>query len=139
MLERKSEEKPARKPLQPNNFESNFMNKISQNKLRLHRKRRVRAKVSGTAVSPRLCVFRSLKTVRAQVIDDTLGQTLVFVDTKMASVKNDVAGAMEIGKLVAKKCLEQKIASVVFDRSGYRYHGKVKALAEGAREGGLKF
>jgi large subunit ribosomal protein L18 len=115
------------------------MNKINRNKLRVHRKRRVRAKVSGTPNSPRLCVFRSLKTMRAQVIDDVAGKTLVFVDTKMAGVKNDVAGAAEVGKLVAQKCLEQKISSVVFDRSGYRYHGKVKALAEGARVGGLKF
>ena len=115
------------------------MSKISQNKLRLHRKKRVRAKVSGTASAPRLCVFRSLKTVRAQVIDDTAGRTLVFADTKMAGVKNDVAGTKVLGKMVAQKCLEQKIESVVFDRSGYRYHGKVKALAEGAREGGLKF
>ncbi|MFZ2193628.1 MAG: 50S ribosomal protein L18 [Candidatus Moraniibacteriota bacterium] len=115
------------------------MNKIRRNNLRLHRKRRVRAKVSGTATSPRLCVFRSLKTVRAQVIDDTVGMTLVFVDTKMAGVKNDVAGAKEIGKMIANLCIEKKINSVVFDRSGYRYHGKVKALAEGAREGGLKF
>ena len=115
------------------------MNKNSHNKLRLHRKRRVRAKVSGTELSPRLCVFRSLKTVKAQVIDDTVGKTLVFSDTKMAGVKNDVLGAKEIGKMIAKLCIEKKINSVVFDRSGYRYHGKVKALAEGAREGGLKF
>ena len=115
------------------------MNKISQNKLRLHRKKRVRAKISGTANIPRLCVFRSLKALSAQVIDDVVGKTLVFSDTKTANVKNDVAGAMEIGRAIAKKCLLQKIESVVFDRSGYRYHGKVKAVADGAREGGLKF
>lgn len=115
------------------------MNKINRNSLRLHRKKRVRAKISGTANSPRLCVFRSLKTVRAQVIDDVAGKTLVFVDTKMAGVKNDVSGAKEVGKMIAKNCFSQKIEAVVFDRSGYRYHGKVKALAEGAREGGLKF
>ena len=115
------------------------MSKISKNKLRLQRKKRVRAKIAGTADIPRLCVFRSLGAVYAQVIDDSAGKTLVFADTKMAQAKNDVAGAREVGKLVAKKCLEQKIAKVVFDRSGYRYHGKIKAVADGAREGGLKF
>lgn len=115
------------------------MNKISQNKLRLHRKRRVRAKISGTASAPRLNVFRSLLSIKAQVIDDVLGRTLVAVDTKAAKVKNDVTGAKAVGVLIAKKCAEQKITQVVFDRAGYRYHGKVKALADGAREGGLKF
>jgi large subunit ribosomal protein L18 len=115
------------------------MNTISQNKLRLHRKKRVRAKISGTASMPRLSVFRSLLSMSAQVIDDTKGKTLAVANTKEAKVKNDVAGAKEVGMLVAKKCIEQKITQVVFDRSGYRYHGKVKALAEGAREGGLKF
>ncbi|HAI74200.1 MAG TPA: 50S ribosomal protein L18 [Candidatus Moranbacteria bacterium] len=115
------------------------MNKISRNKLRLHRGGRVRAKVSGTAKTPRLCVFRSLLAVKAQVIDDTQGKTLVAVGTKEAKVENNIAGAKAIGALIAKKCLEQKISNIVFDRSGYKYHGKVKALAEGAREGGLKF
>jgi len=115
------------------------MNTISQNKLRLHRKRRVRAKISGSASVPRLSVFRSLLSMKAQVIDDVAMKTLVAADTKEAKVKNDVAGAKEVGLLVAKKCTEQKITQVVFDRAGYRYHGKVKALAEGAREGGLKF
>ena len=115
------------------------MNTISQNKLRLHRKRRVRAKISGSASVPRLSVFRSLLSMKAQVIDDVAGKTLAAADTKAAKVKNDVAGAKAVGILVAKKCAEQKITKVVFDRAGYRYHGKVKALAEGAREGGLKF
>ncbi|MFZ2188552.1 MAG: 50S ribosomal protein L18 [Candidatus Moraniibacteriota bacterium] len=115
------------------------MNTISQNNLRLHRKRRVRAKISGTASVPRLNVFRSLLSMKAQVIDDIAGKTLVAADIKAANVKNDVAGAKAVGMLIAKKCVEQKIAEVVFDRAGYRYHGKVKALAEGAREGGLKF
>jgi large subunit ribosomal protein L18 len=115
------------------------MNKISQNNLRLHRKRRVRAKISGTASMPRLSVFRSLLSMKAQVIDDTKGVTLAAADTKTAKVKNDVAGAKAVGMLIAKKCAEQKISRVVFDRAGYRYHGKVKALAEGAREGGLVF
>ncbi len=115
------------------------MNTISQNKLRLHRKRRVRAKISGSALVPRLNVFRSLLSMKAQVIDDEAGKTLVFADTKEAKTKNDVAGAKMVGVLLAKKCAERKITQVVFDRAGYRYHGKVKALAEGAREGGLRF
>lgn len=115
------------------------MNKLSRNKLRLHRKKRVRAKVFGTAETPRLCVFRSLLAVKAQVIDDVAGKTLAAADTKEAKAKNNIAGAKTVGILIAKKCVEKKINSIVFDRSGYKYHGKVKALAEGAREGGLKF
>lgn len=112
----------------------------SRNKLRLHRKRRVRAKIAGTAERPRLAVFRSLRNISAQVIDDTKGATLASIRlTEIKKAKNDVAGANEAGKMLAKKCLEKKIGRVVFDRSGYKYHGKVKALAEGAREGGLKF
>ncbi|MDR3583589.1 MAG: 50S ribosomal protein L18 [Candidatus Pacebacteria bacterium] len=114
--------------------------KNSRNKLRLHRKRRVRAKVSGTPERPRLAVFRSLKNISAQVIDDTKGVTLATVQAKeIKASKNDIAGAKAAGEALAKKCLEKKISEVVFDRSGYKYHGKVKALAEGAREGGLKF
>ncbi len=105
----------------------------------MHRERRVRAKISGTAKTPRLCVFRSLLAVKAQVIDDEQGKTLAAADIKEAKAKNNIAGAKAVGLLIAKKCLEQKISNIVFDRSGYKYHGKVKALAEGAREGGLKF
>ena len=115
------------------------MNKIDSNKLRLHRKKRIRTKISGTKNIPRLCVFRSLRMLKAQVIDDVARNTLVFVDTQKNQLKNDVSGAEKLGELVAKKCLEQKIEQIVFDRSGYRYHGKVKALADGARKGGLKF
>jgi large subunit ribosomal protein L18 len=113
--------------------------KISRNKLRLHRKKRIRAKVMGTAKKPRLSMFKSLKGVLAQAIDDEKGKTLVFASLKEVKAKNDVVGAKELGKLIAKKCLAKKIDSVVFDRSGYKYHGKVRALAEGARENGLKF
>lgn len=114
--------------------------KASRNKLRLHRKRRVRAKVSGTPECPRLAVFRSLRNISAQVIDDTKGATLTTVRlTEIKKAKNDIAGAQEAGKVLAGKCLAKSISQVVFDRSGYKYHGKVKALAEGAREGGLKF
>ncbi|HRY82651.1 MAG TPA: 50S ribosomal protein L18 [Candidatus Moranbacteria bacterium] len=114
--------------------------KTSRNNLRLHRKRRVRAKVKGEAKRPRLSVFKSLKGISAQVIDDTKGKTLVFASLKeIKKAKNNLEGAKSVGELVAKKCLEKKINEVVYDRSGYKYHGKIKALAEGARTGGLKF
>ena len=99
---------------------------------RKRRHKRVRAKIKGTAKVPRLCVFRSSKYIYAQIIDDEKGKTLVAVNGKLAS-------AAETGKSIAKKAIEKKINKVVFDRGGYKYHGKVKALADGAREGGLKF
>jgi len=99
---------------------------------RKRRHRRVRAKIKGTAKVPRLCVFRSSKYIYAQIIDDEKSKTLASVNGKLAS-------ANEIGKLIAKKSIEKKINKVVFDRGGYKYHGKVKALADGAREAGLKF
>ena len=99
---------------------------------RKRRHKRVRAKIKGTAKVPRLCVFRSSKYIYAQIIDDEKGKTLASVNGKLAS-------AAEIGKLIAKKSVEKKINKVVFDRGGYKYHGKVKALADGAREAGLKF
>jgi len=92
----------------------------------------VRAKIKGTADVPRLCVFRSSKHIYAQLIDDEKGKTL-------AAAKGKLASAAEIGKLIAKKAIEKDIKKIVFDRGGYKYHGKVKALAEGAREAGLKF
>ena len=113
--------------------------KVSTNKLRLQRKKRVRAKVSGTAAIPRLAIFRSLKGIKMQAIDDTKGVTLAFASSAEAKAKNDIAGAKKVGELIAKKYLERKISQAVFDRAGYKYHGKVKAAAEGAREGGLKF
>lgn len=116
------------------------MAKVSRNKLRLHRKRRISSKIRGTSIKPRVCVFRSLKSLYAQVIDDENGKTLVSTGLReIKKTKNDISGAKEIGKLIAKKCLEKKISEAVFDRSGYKYHGKVKAVADGAREGGLKF
>ena len=116
------------------------MKKISNNSNRLQRKRRVRAKISGTVERPRLSVFKSLKGIYAQVIDDTTGKTLA--SGKLSEIKkaaNTIEGASAVGKLVAEKCLAAKIETVIFDRSGYQYHGKIKALADGAREGGLKF
>ena len=99
----------------------------------------MRAKVSGTDKRPRLNVYKSLKEIYVQIIDDQKEVTLVSLNTKQAKVKNDVQGARKIGELIAKKCLEKKIKEIVFDRAGYKYHGKLKALAEGARGGGLKF
>jgi large subunit ribosomal protein L18 len=115
------------------------MKKLSRNKTRLQRKKRIRAKVKGTTEVPRLAVFKSLKGIWVQVINDEAGKTLVSANSKVAKAKDDLAGAKKVGSLLAKKCLESKIEKVVFDRAGYKYHGKIKALAEGAREGGLKF
>jgi len=114
---------------------------------RIRRQKRVRAKIFGTATRPRLCVFRSGKHIYAQLVDDEKGKTLVSARDQelkpMAGKKKSVAEktniAFEVGKLLAGKALENKIEKVVFDRRGYAYHGKVKSLAEGAREGGLKF
>lgn len=108
---------------------------------RLKKKIRVRKKVSGTAERPRLSVFRSARHIYAQVIDDTTGTTLATASTlemKMVKSSNKDA-ATEVGRAVAKKVLAKKIESVVFDRNGLLYHGRVKSLAEGAREAGLKF
>ena len=108
----------------------------------------MRSKIIGTSEVPRLCVFRSNKYTYAQVIDDSKGATLISVtmeDIKKESKRKskDAHGKSEvargIGKLVAEKAMGKKIEKVVFDRGGYKYHGRVKALAEGAREGGLKF
>ena len=115
------------------------------NKQRMKRHKRVRAKISGTPVCPRLNVFRSLNNIYAQVIDDEAKVTLVSASTLDKEIKaacpngGNVAAAKEVGKLVAKRALEMGIDTVVFDRGGYIYHGRVQALAEGAREAGLKF
>ena len=117
----------------------------SRNENRKARHMRVRKKLSGTAAKPRLNVFRSNANVYAQIIDDVTGNTLVAassldkaVKEKFASTGNKEA-AKFVGELVAKKALEKGIENVVFDRGGYLYHGRVKELAEGAREAGLKF
>lgn len=110
---------------------------------RARRHRRVRAKICGTKNRPRLCVFRSNKYIYAQLIDDDKGHTLVSANIKEAGSKGKkltkVQASYEVGKLLAQKAKKKKIASVVFDRGGYKYHGRVKAVAEGARERGLKF
>ncbi len=110
----------------------------SRNNLRIQRKRRVRAKIKGDDQRPRLAVFKSLTGISVQVIDDIKGNTLIAVSSKEIKAKNNLTGAKKIGNLLAKKCLKKKIEQIVFDRSGYKYHGKIKALADGAREGGLK-
>ena len=133
--------------------------KIKRNK-KNRRHKRIRAKVFGTAKAPRLCVFRSAKHICAQLINDEKGQTLIEAnDLKLKNKKNEnkevlkekkekkeeiirkgkIYLAYQVGKLIAEKALEKKIERVVFDRGGYKYHGRVKSLAEGAREGGLKF
>jgi large subunit ribosomal protein L18 len=114
---------------------ANIDRKNSRNK----RKGRIRSKVSGTAKKPRLSVFRSLKGIYVQAIDDVSGKVLAAARLKETKSKNTMEGAEKTGKLIAEKCLKIKISEAVFDRSGYKYHGKIKALAEGARAGGLKF
>jgi large subunit ribosomal protein L18 len=102
------------------------------------RKLRVRSKVYGTKDKPRFSVFRSLKHIYAQLIDDRAGKTLVYAQSNgEKGTKSEQA--FELGKELAKAAVEKKIKEVVFDRNGYRYHGRVKSLADGAREGGLKF
>lgn len=120
------------------------MKKMSKRQLgRLKRKRRIKKYLSGTTERPRLAVFKSAKHLYAQVINDLLGQTLAAsssVDKELkGKVKATVEGAKEIGKLLAKRALQKGVKQVVFDRSGYRYHGQLKALADAAREAGLQF
>ncbi len=107
--------------------------------LRQKRRQHVRKMVSGTAEKPRLAVFRSNVHIYAQLIDDINGNTLVSVSDKGIDGGNKVEVARETGKAIAKLALAKKISNVVFDRAGYKFHGRVKALAEGAREGGLIF
>ena len=108
---------------------------------RLRRRRRVRAKVRGTAERPRLSVFRSNRGIQAQVIDDVAGHTLAAVNWTEGDLKSlkSMDQAKRAGELLAERAKAAGVESVVFDRGGYRYHGRVKALADGAREGGLTF
>lgn len=106
---------------------------------RLARRRRIRARITGSAKCPRLSVYRSLRRLVVQLIDDATGRTLVSASTPEVKVSLTVEGAKKLGALVAKKAKEVKIDTVVFDRGGYKYHGRIKALADAAREGGLKF
>ncbi|MDD5433568.1 MAG: 50S ribosomal protein L18 [Candidatus Pacebacteria bacterium] len=132
--------------------------KATKQQKRIRRHNRIRAKVIGTSKLPRLCVFRSNQHIIAQVIDDLKGKTIVQasdmrkskvksqkpkIQTKSQSLEKELTGkvalAFEVGNEIAKLATEKKITKVIFDRGGYKYHGRVKALAEGARQGGLKF
>ena len=110
-----------------------------RNKNRIHRKRRIRAKIKGTAKRPRLAIFRSLLNISVQIINDEKGVTIFAVNSKSLKVKANIDGAKKIGDKVAEECIKNKIKEIVFDRSGYKYHGKIKAIADSVREGGIKF
>ena len=122
-----------------------MVNKASRAEIRQKKHRRLRHHLNGTAATPRLAVFRSNKHMYAQIIDDVAGKTLVSASTLQKDVKaelqntDDVAAAAYLGTVIGKKAIEAGIEKVVFDRGGYIYHGKVKALADAAREAGLKF
>ena len=122
-----------------------MVKKPVKNKIRIRKHERVRKKIIGTPERPRLNVFRSLHHIYAQVIDDTAGNTLAAASTLDEALKNTLAyggnkeAAKAVGLLIAKKAQDKGITEVVFDRGGYIYHGRVKELAEGAREGGLEF
>jgi large subunit ribosomal protein L18 len=119
---------------------------LKDNKKRTRKKERVRKKISGTSDCPRLSVFRSLNNIYAQLVDDTKGATLLEASSlskdvveEIKSIKGKTSKSKVVGKLLAKRAVEKGIKSVVFDRNGYAYHGRIRAVAEGAREGGLKF
>ena len=122
-----------------------MLKKADKNAIRLQRHKRVRRKVSGTTQRPRLCVFRSSNNIYAQIIDDTNRVTLVAASSLEADVKGAVnhtgnkEAAKMVGAMIAKRAIEKGITEVVFDRGGYLYHGRIKELAEAAREAGLKF
>jgi len=117
------------------------MARDSKNDIRLRIHKRIRRRVTGTSERPRLAVFRSVKHIYAQVIDDAKGHTMVAASSSEKDTTNggNVAGAKAIGKLVAERAKDKGIKAVVFDRGGYLYHGRVKALADAAREAGLEF
>lgn len=118
---------------------------VDKNSKRVVRHKRVRSKISGTSDRPRLSVYRSLNEIYAQIIDDTTGKTLCSASTLDSEVKGQLAGktkteqAKVVGEVIAKRALQKKIKEVVFDRGGYIYIGRVQALADAAREAGLKF
>ena len=119
-----------------------MVSRKDSNKARLKRHARVRAKISGTAERPRLCVYRSNANISAQIIDDDKGITLVSASTLEKGFEGNGGNkeaAKKIGALIAERANEKGITEVVFDRGGYLYHGRVSELADGAREGGLKF
>ncbi len=122
-----------------------MITRVDRNALRLRRHTRIRQRIAGTGHRPRLSVFRSLKHIYAQIIDDERGVTLAAASTLDPEVRDQVRGKRKteaagvVGELLARRALARGIARVVFDRGGYKYHGRVRALAEGARRGGLQF
>ena len=119
-----------------------MVSRPDSNKARAKRHKRVRGKISGTAACPRLNVFRSLQNIYAQLIDDVNGVTLVSassVEKDFEEYGGNKSAARKVGEMLAKRAIEKDITDVVFDRGGHIYHGRVQELAEGAREGGLKF
>jgi len=118
-----------------------MLGKVAKSEIRKRVHKRIRRKVAGTTDRPRLAVYRSTAHIYAQVIDDSKGVTLVAASSTEKSAGNggNIAGAKAIGQLVAGRAKEQGIKSVVFDRGGYQYHGRIKALADAAREAGLEF
>ena len=119
-----------------------MVKRIDSNAQRLKRHKRVRGKISGTPERPRLAVYRSNANISAQIIDDAAGVTLVSASTYekgFEGIGSNKEAARKVGNTLAKRALEKGISAVVFDRGGYIYHGRVSELAEGAREGGLKF
>ena len=122
-----------------------MVSKVSKSKVRVNKHRKLRNRFAGTAERPRLAVFRSNNHMYAQIIDDTVGNTLVSASTLQKDVKaelektNNIEAAAQLGTVIAKKALEKGITTVVFDRGGFIYQGKIKALAEAAREAGLEF
>lgn len=122
-----------------------MINKPDKNEIRRRKHVRVRKKIAGTPARPRLCVFRSSMHIYAQIIDDTTGNTVAAASTLDKDIKTKLSsgatkeGAVAVGKLVAERAIDKGIKEVVFDRSGYIYHGRVAALAEAAREAGLTF
>lgn len=122
-----------------------MIKRIDKNMIRLRKHERVRIKISGTAERPRLCVFRSSKHIYAQIIDDVSSTTLVAASSLDEALKGKLEysgnknAAKEVGKLIGSKAIEKGIKQIVFDRGGYLYHGRIKELADGAREAGLEF
>ena len=117
-----------------------MIKKESKNLMRIKRHKKIRQNLSGTETAPRLCVFRSNSAIYAQIIDDTKGVTLVSSSSLELKIKNNnLEAAAAVGKDIAEKAKKAKIKTVVFDRGGYIYHGRVKALADAARENGLEF
>jgi large subunit ribosomal protein L18 len=121
------------------------MDRSEKIQARIKRKKRIRKKISGTAERPRLCVFKSLKNMYAQIVDDASGKVIAGVSTLTPEIKGEVGyggnagSAKKVGEAIARKAMGMGIKEIIFDRNGFKYHGRVKALAEGAREGGLIF